>query len=112
MVKLILSVTKKKYLSKDGTKMSKRTRIVVAQRQGLPNYSHREASVELVADEDESLNVVKEIRKLQAEIREAWGEAKTSSDVSKTSTPQEVPQTKAAKGKAQAALAKDDLGLL
>jgi hypothetical protein len=47
-------------------------------KQGLPNYSSRVADVQAVADESESLEIVKTVRGLSEEIKTAWGGEKTT----------------------------------
>lgn len=41
-------------------------------KQGLPQYSSRVADVAAVADENESLDIVKTVRGLSEEIKSAW----------------------------------------
>lgn len=55
--------------------MSKIIEIRLNVRQGLPNYSSREASVVVVADESESLAIVDTLKGVKAQIEAALGGA-------------------------------------
>jgi len=42
-------------------------------KQGLPNYSSRTAEVIAIADESESLDIIKTISELTSQVKAAWG---------------------------------------
>lgn len=52
--------------------MAKVTEVVLELKEGLPNYSGRTATVKVVADEEESLDVSACLIQLRQEIRNGW----------------------------------------
>ena len=82
--------------------MSKITEVRLSIRQGLPNYSSREASVVVVADEAESLDVVKKLQEVKTQIESALQASGTVPRI-EVSTPEPAKPAEASKEKPKTA---------
>ncbi len=74
--------------------MSKVIQVTVELKQGLPNYSSRAASVVIVADEGESLDLGTVIQRGQTDIKAAFEGKQTTAPVVVTPPPAPKVETK------------------